>query len=62
MDLHRGLNALLERLAGETIDGAQAYMLGDGDGDRELVRAFMRCSSSCAWAWLSSTCGAIFIC
>ncbi len=42
MDLHRGLNALLERLAGETIDGAQAYMLGDGDGDRELVRAFMR--------------------
>ncbi len=40
MDLHLGLNALLERLASETIDGAQAYMLGDGD--RELVRAFMR--------------------
>lgn len=39
MDLHRALNALLERLAGETVDGAQAYMLDDGD--RELVRAFM---------------------
>ena len=40
MDLHRALNALLDQLANETIDGARTYLLGDGD--RELVRAFMQ--------------------
>ncbi len=40
MDLHRALNALLDHLANETIDGARTYLLGDGD--RELVQAFMQ--------------------
>ena len=40
MDLHRALNALLDQLANETIDGARTYLLGDGD--RELVSAFMK--------------------
>jgi uncharacterized protein Yka (UPF0111/DUF47 family) len=39
MDLHRALNGLLESLANETVDGAHAYLLGEGD--RDLVRAFM---------------------
>lgn len=40
MDLHRALNALLDQLANETIDGARTYLLGEGD--RELVQAFMQ--------------------
>jgi uncharacterized protein Yka (UPF0111/DUF47 family) len=39
MDLHRRLNNLQTMLAQETIDGAMAYMLKDGD--EVLVRAFM---------------------
>jgi uncharacterized protein Yka (UPF0111/DUF47 family) len=39
MDLHRSLNALQARIAPEDISGAKAYMLGEGD--RELVAAFM---------------------
>lgn len=40
MDLHRSLNALQASLSNETIDGAMTYMLGEGDD--ELVRAFMK--------------------
>jgi len=40
MDAHRELNALQERIATESIDGAHAHDLAAGD--RELVRAFMR--------------------
>ncbi len=40
MDAHRELNALEASLARESVDGAQVH--GLGDGDRELVRAFMR--------------------
>jgi uncharacterized protein Yka (UPF0111/DUF47 family) len=39
MDLHKRLNAMQAGLAGETIDGAAAYNLGDED--RPLVAAFM---------------------
>jgi len=39
MDLHKTLNALQASLAEEQIEGAAAYHLGDGDAD--LVRAFM---------------------
>ena len=39
MDLHKQLNALQAGLAEEHIDGAAAYHLGEGDAD--LVRAFM---------------------
>ncbi|OPX67610.1 MAG: hypothetical protein A4E37_01338 [Methanoregulaceae archaeon PtaB.Bin056] len=39
MDMHRALNRLQGDLASEVIDGAMAYLLGDGD--RDLVRAFM---------------------
>jgi len=40
MDLHKELNRLQAAIATETLDGAQAY--GLSDGDRPLVRAFMR--------------------
>jgi uncharacterized protein Yka (UPF0111/DUF47 family) len=40
MDLHKGLNRLQAALSNETIDGAMAYMLGEGDD--QLVRAFMK--------------------
>jgi uncharacterized protein Yka (UPF0111/DUF47 family) len=40
MDLHKGLNGLQAALSNETIDGAMAYMLGEGDD--QLVRAFMK--------------------
>ena len=40
MDAHRELNALEASLARESVDGAQVH--GLGDGDRDLVRAFMR--------------------
>jgi uncharacterized protein Yka (UPF0111/DUF47 family) len=40
IDLHKGLNRLQAALSSETIDGATAYMLGEGD--EELVRAFMK--------------------
>lgn len=39
MDLHRELNHLQASIARESIDGAKAY--GLADGDRALVRAFM---------------------
>lgn len=39
MDLHKALNFLQRQLATEAVDGAQAY--GLGEGDRELVAAFM---------------------
>jgi hypothetical protein len=39
MDLHRRLNALQSGMAQEEIQGAKVYLLGDGD--RELVAAFM---------------------
>ena len=40
VDAHRELNLLLAQLATETIDGARAHRLEEGD--RPLVRAFMR--------------------
>lgn len=40
MDAHRELIALEAKLATESIDGARAH--GLGEGDRDLVRAFMR--------------------
>jgi uncharacterized protein Yka (UPF0111/DUF47 family) len=40
MDLHKELNRLQGRVAGEEIDGARVY--GLGEGDRPLVRAFMK--------------------
>ena len=40
MDMHKALNALQARIASETIDGAHAY--GMAEGDRALVAAFMR--------------------
>ncbi|MGB9176162.1 MAG: hypothetical protein WCB46_05430 [Methanoregula sp.] len=40
IDLHKGLNALQAALSNETIDGALTYMLGEGDD--QLVRAFMK--------------------
>jgi uncharacterized protein Yka (UPF0111/DUF47 family) len=39
MDLHRELNRLQQRVATESVDGAVAY--GLGEGDRPLVSAFM---------------------
>ncbi|WP_020659037.1 hypothetical protein [Amycolatopsis benzoatilytica] len=39
MDAHRALNQLQGRLATESVDGAACYRLGEGD--RELVAAFM---------------------
>lgn len=39
MELHKALNRLQQRLATETIDGAQVY--GVGDEDRPLIAAFM---------------------
>ncbi len=40
MDLHRQLNALQVSLARESIDGAQAFAIGEAD--RPRIRAFMR--------------------
>jgi uncharacterized protein Yka (UPF0111/DUF47 family) len=40
MDLHKELNHLQGRVASEEIDGARVY--GLGEGDRPLVRAFMK--------------------
>lgn len=40
IDIHKGLNGLQAALSNETIDGAMAYMLGEGD--EQLVRAFMK--------------------
>ncbi len=39
MDMHKALNRLQGELAREIIDGAMTYLLGEGDHD--LVRAFM---------------------
>lgn len=40
MDVHKALNGLQARVASETIEGAHAY--GMAEGDRALVAAFMR--------------------
>lgn len=40
MDAHRELNALEARIATESIEGARAHDIADGD--RNLIRAFMR--------------------
>jgi uncharacterized protein Yka (UPF0111/DUF47 family)/phosphohistidine swiveling domain-containing protein len=40
MDAHRALNALAQRIATESIEGASVYRLEDGDA--AVVRAFMR--------------------
>lgn len=40
LDLHRLLNEMQRDLSRETIDGARTYLLGEGD--RELVAAFMK--------------------
>ncbi|MDN7024876.1 hypothetical protein FGU65_08245 [Methanoculleus sp. FWC-SCC1] len=37
MDLHKELNALQRSISRENIDGAQTYLLGDGDADRVAV-------------------------
>jgi uncharacterized protein Yka (UPF0111/DUF47 family) len=42
MDLHRALNRLAERIAGEDIDGAHGWQLAEDGSDRPLVAAFMR--------------------
>jgi uncharacterized protein Yka (UPF0111/DUF47 family) len=39
MDIHRALNSLQANIAQEDIEGAKAYLLGEGD--RELVASFM---------------------
>jgi uncharacterized protein Yka (UPF0111/DUF47 family) len=40
MDIHKALNGLQQRISSELIDGARAYDIADGD--RALIRAFMR--------------------
>lgn len=42
MDLHKALNRLAGRLAGEQIDGARVWGLAEDENDRARVAAFMR--------------------